>query len=188
MKKLILALLLGFFASSEQVSAQTAYQDETVSLENLMRLPPQHTRPYYIPPRIQGDADFKNRVEVYIAVRLRITQIRNGLEAQIYMDAKEGRHDWTRAAGNSPWFRVYSAPAGKKIIGLPDLNGVYRDELTDWVQFLTTDSCCSPFIRLGQHFVDKYWIVADTDGDEAGSRTGVSVYFRPVRVKFNVIY
>lgn len=99
------------------------------------------------------------------------------------MVADEARRDWTTAAGSTDWIPVYAAPFGRLIAYLIDLNGNRTTEIRDWVDnFFITYSCCRPFNLPGQYFVDNYLIVADTDGNEAGSRTGVSVFFRPVKV------
>ena len=121
----------------------------------------------YMPPHVRGDREFDGngpnvRVSTYI--------YRNSRQAymRVYMRAEETKSDWTTASGTSDRFYFYTAPNGwhiKEILGVTSFPGIveYLDEDISDDIFNTT---------LGQ-----YTVVGDSQGDDAGTSTQVSINF-----------
>ncbi|NJO17825.1 MAG: hypothetical protein HC877_19470 [Thioploca sp.] len=131
---------------------------------------------YFIPPKVgQGDSDFHKRVDIITKVELHISNDRNKIEARLYMRAYEGRHDWTKSEGYSNWEEVYRTEPGwelTRIFSPPFETFQYLDE-----------TCCHTDLHWGKNLVELWTILGDTDGSEAGTRTGVSVSFKQVQVE-----
>ncbi|WP_437849852.1 hypothetical protein [Sorangium sp. So ce363] len=88
------------------------------------------------------------------------------------MDALETRSDWTRAAGTT-WYRLHIATAPiVDVDGPVDFNHAYTD----------TDHAHDIFSFAPESLVNKLDYVGDTKGNEAGSKTGVRVYFNPITI------
>jgi hypothetical protein len=131
---------------------------------------------YFIPPKVgQGDADFHKRIDITVEVQLRISNDKNKIEARLYMYAYEGRHDWTEAEGYSNWEEVYRTESGWELTRI-------ISPLFERLQYLD-QTCCDADLYRGKELVELWTILGDTDGSEAGTRTGVSVSFRPIRVE-----
>lgn len=131
---------------------------------------------YFIPPKVgRGDTDFKKRVEIIVQVEVRISNDKKKIEARLYMDAYEGRHDWTRATGHSNWEEIYETESGWELIRIispSDESLRYLDK-----------TCCHIDRHRGEELVESWEVIGDTDGGEAGKRTGVSVSFRRIQVE-----
>jgi hypothetical protein len=71
----------------------------------------------YIPPHIQGDADFfawdDKKMQVDVVVTTRINN--DAVDANIWMDAQELGGDRTQAKGETGWKEIYKAPPGWSI-------------------------------------------------------------------------
>ncbi|WP_437486641.1 hypothetical protein WME75_04125 [Sorangium sp. So ce1014] len=126
--------------------------------------------PFYIPPRVGGDADFGGHgPRVDLAVQLHVF---NGSEvwASVHIDASETKSDWTRAEGTG-WFHLYTASGSiAQILGPTyfEHESVDSDHARDFYSF-------SP-----GNLVSLLDYVGDTRGNAAGSRTGVRVVFQPI--------
>ena len=126
----------------------------------------------FIPPRTRGDAEFGGNGPV-VTAWVNAVNHRKYVTAYIYMKAKETKDDWTTAEGWTSDVILYTAPFGYDII---DVNAQPDD-------FSYTDTNNDPdkFDR-GSGLVQRYVFVGDTDGDEAGTKTGVTVNFNPIEV------
>ncbi len=127
----------------------------------------------YVPPHTNGDRDFDaNGPDVGITVTLlnRGTQI----DVEVYMRAVETKSDWTIVEGAMIARRVYKPPPGQrvgKILSTISVEDHYQD--TDH----QTDR-----LEPGEP-VDRLEIVGDQKGDDAGTHTGVTVYFNYVALE-----
>jgi len=127
----------------------------------------------FIPPRYgTGDPDFSgNGPNVNCSVSL--TNYGDHIVASIYMDAKETCSDWTEARGSQN-YTIYNADPDKTIEAIVSpisASMSYTDSNTDNDNF-GGNGCVKSFIFVG-----------DTHGDEAGTRTCVTIAFNPIRVQ-----
>ncbi len=128
--------------------------------------------PFYIPPRVGGDADFGGHgPRTSLEVELHVF---NGNEvwASVHIDAIETKSDWTRAEGTG-WFHLYTAP--REITGI--LSPTYFEH-----EYLDTNHSHDLFSFSTGSLVSLLDYVGDTKGNEAGTRTGVQVFFQPITV------
>lgn len=150
----------------------------------------------FFPGRDAGDKDFgTNPIDKVVRVNLKVeTRIHdNKVQANVFMDAREWNKnsgspagDQTRASGTSDWVTIYTPPAGRRIASMvtarEDNPATYNQEghgsqtrtgSTDLVDryIVTTDG---PFDDIGED-----------DGDRV--RTGVKVFFEPVKVTLEPI-
>ncbi|WP_437590868.1 hypothetical protein [Sorangium sp. So ce1000] len=126
--------------------------------------------PFYIPPRVGGDADFGGHgPRTNLQVQLHVF---NGNEvwASVYIDAVETKSDWTRAEGTG-WFHLYTAP--REIAQI--LSPTYFEH-----EYLDTNHAHDIFSFSTGNLVSQLDYVGDTKGNEAGSKTGVQVVFQPI--------
>ena len=132
----------------------------------------QRTQATLIPDHERGDADFGGNGPKVVVWANAVNHQRY-ITGFIYMKATETKEDWTTVEGFTDNVILYRAPLGYII---KDIN-VQPDDFT------YTDSNHDPdkFDR-GLGLVQRYEIVGDTDGDEAGTETGVTVYFNPFEV------
>ena len=169
---------------------------ETIKLANSFQ---------YIPPRVSGDSDFDGKLDIVASSRLVIVPTnRRVLAIKIEMNAQEDGGS-TGVSGtsdiDSSQYEVYKAP-----------NGFTIDEIlsSTFDRFEYTDKdhdrdCFSPqklddsyelLEQMGQsHYayprskytnnglVNKWCFVGDTDGDEAGTETKVTIILNEIQVK-----
>lgn len=127
----------------------------------------------YQPPHTRGDRNFDSNGPRVI-VRTTLFNMRSGVEYTIYMKAEEWKNgrpkdDFTTAEGTSPRRRVnYSPPNGWEII---------RINTSNRATFSHVLSGHGTHRLPGIAPVREFEFVGDTDGDEAGSRTRVTVQF-----------
>lgn len=125
------------------------------------------------PPHVKGDRDFDgNGPNVYVRVNLRNLGTR--VEAQVRMTAAETESDWTTASGRAT-YPLYTPEPGwvvDQIIGPMEDSFSYRDG----------SQGNDLFGRGPDGPVSRYDFVGDTDGDEAGVKTQVTVHFNRLRV------
>jgi hypothetical protein len=146
-------------------------EDVVINLQSIT-FKPGHTR---------GDKDFKGhgpyvRLEASIACDLPVLGGCGGLMAHVYMFAEETESDWTTASGTSEWENVYRTPPGYRIIDI--LTPVFcADSYTDTSH--SEDVICPGNGSL----VACFRCMGDTDGDDAGVATKVSVDFAPCTVR-----
>jgi len=127
----------------------------------------------FIPPHYgNGDSDFGGHgPNVYCTVSL--TNYGDHIVATIYMDAKETRSDWTEALGSKN-YTIYNADPDKtieKIISPTNSSMSY------------TDTNHENDVFGGNGCISSYSFVGDTDDDEAGTRTCVTVAFNSIRIQ-----
>ncbi|WP_437335984.1 hypothetical protein [Sorangium sp. So ce394] len=163
-------------AAEEDLSpmAATAAEDEVdVAVAALSSSVTFHSEtPFYIPPHVGGDADFGGHgPRVNLEVELHVF---NGNEvwASVHIDAIETKSDWTRAEGTG-WFHLYTASSNIAEILSPTY---FEHEYTD------TDHARDLYAFSPGSLVSLLDYVGDTKGNEAGSRTGVQVFFQPITV------
>jgi hypothetical protein len=86
------------------------------------------------------------------------------------------RSDYTtaRGYGSATLFRV-TGP-GERILGHN------LDSYMSW-EYIDTNTSNDVFTFTGANPVEKLEFVGDTGGDDAGVRTGVTIYFREMRVQ-----
>ena len=127
----------------------------------------------FIPPRVgNGDAEFGGHgPSVYCSVTL--INYGDHINARINMDARETKSDWTEAEGSNE-FDIYHADPDKtieKIVSPVAANIQYTDSDHE-DDFYGGNGCISSFNFVG-----------DTDGDEAGTRSNVTVAFNSIRLQ-----
>jgi hypothetical protein len=128
--------------------------------------------PFYIPPHVDGDADFGGHgPRVNLEVELHVF---NGNEvwASVHIDAIETKSDWTRAEGTG-WFHLYTASRDIAEILSPTS---FEHEYVD------TDHANDLYSFSTGNLVSQLDYVGDTRDNEAGSRTGVQIIFQPITV------
>ena len=136
--------------------------------------------PFFVPPHVGGDRDFHgNGPRVQLWADLRIED--DALEARIVMDALEWRdgqpkHDFTQSYGATDWVRVYTPPGGERVARVHADMNVYVAHVDD-------DHDVDALDGPPTSFVQRFEVVGDTKGDEAGSRTGVQVFFNQISVE-----
>ena len=123
----------------------------------------------YIPPRVGGDAEFDgNGPDVFASATL-VGVGTNRLRVRIFMDAIETRADFTHARGTSPDFLIYVAPPGQCVRSVS--RGGYEE-----IRYRDTDHAVDAFVgQVTDGFVSGWSFVGDTDGSEAGTRTGAAL-------------
>lgn len=132
----------------------------------------QRTQTTFTPEHERGDSDFAGNGPK-ITVWVNAVNHQKYITAFIYMKAMETEDDWTTVEGSTSDVILYRAPVGyniKEINAQPD-------------SLSYTDSDLDPdtFDR-GSGMVQRYVIVGDTEGDEAGTKTSVTINFNPVEV------
>lgn len=142
-------------------------EDMTINLQNIAFRPP-HTR---------GDKDFKGHgpyveLEAMIAGARFVPGGATAIQAKVSMFAEETESDWTTALGSSDWQIVYTAPPGYRIVNIiTPISCV--ESYTDTSH--SEDLVCPGLGNL----VECFRCMGDTDGDDAGVATKVSVDFAP---------
>lgn len=127
--------------------------------------------PIFLPPRVgPGDADFAGHgPDVVADATLSGVGTRN-LTVQLSMTAVETRNDFTRVSGDSGVVLIYRAPVGECIQSVS--RGTF-DEL----RYVDTDHAVDSFTgQVSGSFVQSWEAVGDTSGNEAGTKTGVSIF------------
>ncbi|HMO34043.1 MAG TPA: hypothetical protein PKE07_13700 [Lacibacter sp.] len=156
---------------------------------------------FYVPPfKSGGDKDFHgNGPQIRVTCQLRISADRKQLQAVVYMQAKETRDNWTMAEGTqtipvficnpSQTIQAVNGTTGfaQMDITVTDNNG-HNDQffLPNGSVAITRAQNSNWEVVNGFHHasgVELVRIVGDTDGDEAGTRTGVEIFFSPVSMK-----
>ncbi|WP_437761622.1 hypothetical protein WMF27_03765 [Sorangium sp. So ce281] len=128
--------------------------------------------PFYVPPRVGGDADFGGHgPRTTLEVELHVFY-GNEVWASVHIDAIETKSDWTRAEGTG-WFHLYTAPSNIAEI----LSPTYFEH-----EYLDTNHAHDLFSFSTGSLVSLLDYVGDTKGNEAGTRTGVQVFFQPITV------
>lgn len=129
---------------------------------------------YFFPPHVAGDADFNgNGPNVFTSTRLFGVGTRT-LQVQIFVDAIETRSDFTRARGLSSKMTIFEANAGECVVSLK--RGVNDVGQYDEISYIDTDHDRDHFLgAVSGSFVNNWFIVGDTSGNEAGTETGAFI-------------
>jgi hypothetical protein len=126
------------------------------------------------PPRAgSGDAEFKGHGPA-VSTSVTLLPAPDILRARVYMKARETKSDWTEASGAQD-FELYRPPPGWAIERLPGTTQAshsYTDSNHDLDTF-----------QLGGGPVKRLVYMGDTDGNEAGTRTQVTVSFNRIPVE-----
>jgi hypothetical protein len=127
----------------------------------------------FVPPHIFGDGDFDgNGPKVTLRVTLFINPNHaNELMARVYMHAQETECDFTTAEGFQDFVVASRSYSFCRILSNPDGSYGYIDDDHPEDIFVTPDPLFQRLIFVG-----------DTSGDEAGTRTKVTIEFSPVTV------
>jgi hypothetical protein len=127
----------------------------------------------YVPPHTKGDKEFDgNGPSVSASVTLANRGSR--VEATISMHARESKSDYTTASGST-----------KRTVYTPDPGEVVEDIVgppVDSMSYKDSNETIDLFDRSASGPVRRYEFVGDTDGDEAGTRTKVTVHFNSLRL------
>lgn len=147
----------------------------------------ERTWPKYTPNRYRGDGDFKGHgPQVHAEAQLHYSTTSTGvtvLTLRIQIDARETTSDWT-SAGGAIYHPVFATQAGYEIYSIADSTGrivVGLDREIHYIDNDHADDVFGPAYATTDHFISfvrSYRIVGDTDGHEAGSRTGVTLTTR----------
>jgi hypothetical protein len=131
--------------------------------------------PFFVPPRVGGDHEFKGhgpRVEVSATLSVRNS---NELWASVFMHAKETTHDWTEAEGTAEYLVFRDARLAR-------ISRIVSD--THSFHGYTDTNHATDFLELpAGELVRQFECVGDTQGSEAGIRTGVRAHFNPVTIE-----
>lgn len=126
------------------------------------------------PPRAgRGDADFGGHGPA-VSTTVTLLPAADVLRARVYMRARETKADWTEASGSQD-FELYRPPAGwviERLGGATQASHSYVDSNHELDSF-----------DLGGGLVKRLVYMGDTDGDEAGTRTQVTVSFNRIPVE-----
>lgn len=130
----------------------------------------------YKPPHTRGDQEYKgDGPEVFCRVELSIINFNTQVMAEIYMKAEQTKADWTTAEGTDSYI-LYTAPAGKEIKQI--LCPAY-----DQITYLDSNVTQDVFERGIGGPVLRYKFSGDTEGNDAGTNTGVIVEYNPIQVE-----
>ena len=129
----------------------------------------------YIPPHVWGDREFDGhgpdvslsattwKVNDYVKKRYEI-------HSRVYMNARETKSDWTTARGSKSVVLYRHNKPIKRIVSDSYSAASYRDR-----------NHSVDVLRLSaSELVNRFEVVGDTKGKEAGDRTGVTVHFNPI--------
>jgi hypothetical protein len=136
----------------------------------------------WIPPHTYGNKDFdKDGPKMISHVYLKHDGSR--VYAQIYLYAQETKLDYTTATGTSQWVEIYSIKPNYRINRIKDptdyLN-ILRNNNQDYV-----DSSFDDYIM--ETVVGRAILVGDTDGDEAGTRTKITLNLKSFNIEIQKI-
>lgn len=129
--------------------------------------------PEFVPQHVNGDRDFGGHgPQVNVTASIAIRNSRE-IWATIWMRARETRSDWTEAQGSTT-FMLYRNE-------MPILS-ILSDTFSS-LSYLDTNHRRDEFNLALNDLVSKFECVGDTRGNEAGSRTGVTVFFNPIIIQ-----
>lgn len=132
--------------------------------------------PKFVPPHVGGDQDFKGHgpnIDVTAAI-----SVENDTEiwARIWMRAIETRRDYTEARGSTRYLIYRNDKKITQILSDTHSSAHYRDNNHQTDRIPLT----------GAELVRQFVITGDTRGNEAGTRTGVVVFFNPITFRQEV--
>ncbi|MCG8404827.1 MAG: hypothetical protein MI923_06475 [Phycisphaerales bacterium] len=144
--------------------------EETINFQNIT----------FRPEKTRGDADFKGHGPfVFVESEIRMSDFdakgAKKIQARVYMLAEETKSDWTTAEGWSSWKTVYNCPPGYRLVDV--LTPMSCEE-----SYVDTDHSEDQYCPGLGNLVECFRCIGDTDGDDAGRTTRVTVDFAPARV------
>lgn len=172
----VAAVLPGATAAADAVEATEACQTKTYTI-------PSRTYTKFIPSHTRGDRDYAGHGPD-VSLRASLELITNGSggttgRVRLAMEAVETVSDWTTASGVR-YSGLFVTDAGYRVERIVDSTG-RNVVLQDQKYFRDTDHTddllapgyvTSTFFT---SFVSRYVVTGDTAGDEAGTRTGVTL-------------
>jgi hypothetical protein len=129
--------------------------------------------PKFVPSHVGGDRDFKGhgpRVDVSAGISV---QNQSEIWARVWMHAKETQADWTEVLGSTNFLIYRHDRPIAEIVSATYAQASYTD----------TDHADDDLTLAADDLVARFVCTGDTGGDEAGTRTGVVVYFNPIVVR-----
>jgi hypothetical protein len=127
----------------------------------------------YVPDHVGGDEDFHGHgPDVVVSAKISIKNQKE-IWATIYMWAKEWKKDYTEVEGTTN-YKIYSHEKPIKNI----LSDTYS-----YADYTDTDHADDELFLGGAELVNRFIVTGDTKGNEAGTRTGVRVYWNPITLE-----
>lgn len=136
----------------------------------------------WIPPHTYGDKDFNGNGPRMIS-HVYLKQDGTKVYAQVYLYAQETKSDWTTATGTSNWIEIYSVKQGyriNKILESSEYLNILRANNIDCVDE-------SPDDYIMETVVGRAILVGDTTGDEAGSKTKITLNLKSFDIEIQKI-
>lgn len=136
--------------------------------------------PFFIPPHTRGDHEFKGHgPNILITTRLYIVELRK-ITAYTYARFTEDRSDWTTAEGGQS-VHVFDGTFDQEIerinyIVSPGTSASWSMKQSGGHDGFTQGLTSGP--------VREYYIVGDTRGSEAGTKSGVETRFRQIEIDY----
>lgn len=131
---------------------------------------PNAVTPFFIPPHVAGDREYDGHGPVVFTKIALSVRNSNQIWATVTMDAVETKSDWTRARGTANYLLYSSSSPIVNLWGPTSFDHYYIDTNHDFDRFyFPTGNLVQSLVYMG-----------DTRGGEAGTRTGVQVYFHPI--------
>ncbi|MBL7816168.1 MAG: hypothetical protein JNL70_14210 [Saprospiraceae bacterium] len=136
----------------------------------------------WIPPHTNGNKDFDGDGPRMIS-HVYLKQDGRKVYASVYLYAQETKSDWTTAMGTSNWIEIYTVKDGYRINKIKDP--------TDYLNILKVnnldyvDNSVEDYTM--ETVVGRAIVVGDTEGDEAGSRTKISLNLKSFDVEIQKI-
>ncbi|MFC5828287.1 hypothetical protein [Nonomuraea insulae] len=165
-----LALGTSLSAAAEGSAPACTYRQATMPLRVFDK---------FVPPWVrQGNKDFSGHgLRVQVWAQLRSNQSQTALSLWVTMIATETRSDWTKVNGTRS-YPFYTAPPGYRIRTVTDHidRTLNRSDFRTYTDIDHADDVMGPGVTSAAHpsFVQQYRVTGDTNGIEAGSRTGVT--------------
>ncbi|TMR96002.1 hypothetical protein [Nonomuraea basaltis] len=177
----VAAVAMASLAVAPATASTSVCTDRTFSIS-------ERTFGKYVPPWTGvGDKDFDGhgpRVQVW--GRLRYNTAHTSLVFWITMKARETKSDWTAVDGTRS-YAFFTAPSGYVIQSVTDPIGrtlTLVDYSRIYVDDDHSDDVLGPAINDPAHpsLVQSYRVTGDTEGNEAGTRSGVTTTTRSMEI------
>lgn len=139
---------------------------------------------FWVPPHTSGDNDFDGHgPDVNINTSLHIHGATE-LWAYRWMRARETRSDWTTAEGMQQEL-IYRPRDSRYIVSIrtPTYGEMWYRDNDHADDYVFPGSGESPVVNLN-HPVRHARVVGDTNGGEAGFRTGAALFFNPITIEY----
>ena len=134
---------------------------------------PETTLPRYYPPLVEGDREFAGHGP-HVIVNVDLVVSTAQISCTVYMRARETQSDWSTAEGSETTL-IYDAPPGYYI----------KDVLiptSDSLDYTDSNHSTDYFPRGASGLVKSYEAYGDTDGDDIGTYTSVTVELNQIPI------